>query len=84
MAPSYIKKLLTFYVSKRENMRSSSKMSLQVPKTKLVTAGDVCFSVAAPKLWNDIPESLKNAVSLDVFKTHLKTYLFGKAFSDKN
>ena len=83
MAPVYIKDLLRFYVPTRKNMRSANNvMSLQVPKAKLVTAGDACFSVAAPKLWNGIPNSLKILESLEAFKTHLKTYLFRLAYSN--
>jgi len=38
------------------------------------------FSVAAPKLWNGLPVELRQATSLDCFKSRLKTYLFKKYF----
>ena len=33
---------------------------------------------AGPKLWNDLPSSVKK--SLDVFKKNLKTYYFSKFY----
>ena len=37
--------------------------------------GDRAFSVAAPRYWNDL--KLKEAnISLNIFKAHIKTYLF--------
>ena len=81
MAPDYIKDLLTLHVNTRDNMRSSDNcMPLFVPRSRLVTAGDVCFSIAAPKMWNALPNSIRSAKSLDVFKMLLKTHLFKHAF----
>ena len=38
------------------------------------------FSISAPKLWNKLPKSIRNAESVVTFKKHLKTYLFGLAY----
>jgi len=35
---------------------------------------------AGPKLWNDLPSSVKRSMSLDVFKKNLKTYYFSKFY----
>ena len=40
------------------------------------------FSVSAPKLWNDIPETIKCSVDLNAFKRNLKTYLFKRHFNE--
>ena len=50
------------------SLRSCSSKLLQVPGSKLKTYGDRRFSVAGPKLWNDLPVSVKNAKSLTLFK----------------
>ncbi len=34
------------------------------------------FSVAAPRIWNDIPLNIRSAPSVDVFRRLLKTHLF--------
>ena len=45
-----------------------------VPRSKLKSYGDRAFSVAAPTLWNDIPDSIKCSEDLSSFKHNLKTY----------
>ena len=40
----------------------------------------VFFHAAAPKLWNDLPGSIRNTQSLNKFKKAIKTFLFAKAF----
>ena len=39
------------------------------------------FSVAAPRLWNNLPNSLKDSSSIEHFKKGLKTHLFRNAFN---
>ena len=46
-------------------------------------AGDRAFCNAAPKLWNELPEDVRNINRLESFKTALKTYLFKIAFKIK-
>ena len=48
---------------------------------RLKSYGDMAFSVAAPKHWNDIPLDIKLSGSVDVLKSRLKTYLFRLAFN---
>ena len=50
-----------------------------LPRSRL-RYGDRRFSVAAPRLWNALPESVKNAPSIVVFKKLLKTHLFRSAY----
>ena len=58
------------------DLRSSSKMILNVPKTMTKAYGNRSFSFAGPKCWNIIPEKLRKSLSLKDFKKGLKTYLF--------
>ncbi|KAJ8020547.1 hypothetical protein HOLleu_40164 [Holothuria leucospilota] len=53
----------------------SDRIRLHVPKTTL-SSGDSGFCVAGPRLWNSLPRSIREALSLVVFKKCLKTYLF--------
>ena len=53
------------------NTRSANKGNLQIPLTNL-RAGDKAISVSGT---NNIPDSVKQAQSLDVFKRELKEYL---------
>ena len=76
--PEYLMELLQEYCPARP-LRSSNKWLLPEPKTKK-KYGDRAFSVAGPKLWNTLPDDLKNAPSVDSFKKALKTFYFRKAF----
>ena len=49
-------------------------------KLKLKTTGVELFSFVAPKLWNSLPEDIKNAKTVICFKNKLKTHLFRKDF----
>ena len=73
--PLYLQELLTPY-SPGMALRSSSMHQLKVPHTKLKTFGDRAFGSAAPKLWNNLPEDVKSAPSIDSFKKRLKTHYF--------
>ena len=79
LAPGYITELLTRYDPPRD-LRSAGKGLLKVRTANLVTKGDRAFAVRAPKLWNALPENIRLAESLGLFKSLLKTYLFQKAF----
>ena len=35
-------------------------------------------SVMGPRLWNDIPNEVKQRVGVEIFKQKLKTFLFNK------
>ena len=65
-APTNIQELLQPYVPSR-NLRSCSKNLLIKPRFKLNSYGKRAFSVAAPELWNKLPEDIKSASSIDWF-----------------
>ena len=76
--PAYLKDLLEPYVPGR-SLRSTQGL-LVASKSSTRRYGDRAFSVAAPKLWNNLPTSLRTATSIRSFKTSAKTYLFQDAF----
>ncbi len=63
-------------------MRSNDQLLLMVPRSFLKCKGDRAFSVAAPRLWNDLPLSVKSSPTLGVFQSVLKTDLFSLAFEN--
>ena len=81
-APTYIQEFLQAYQPSR-NMRSSSKNLLVKPRFNLNSYGTRAFSVAAPDLWNLLPEDIKTSCTVDIFKPwrKLKTLLFIRAFN---
>ena len=60
-------------------LRSATKNTLQIPRTKLRNMGDRAFSSAAPRLWNTLPDHLRAPQTAEPFKRDLKTHLFKKA-----
>ena len=77
-APGFLKQLIQFRKS-TYNTRSSCNPPLFVPRT-FTSFGSRAFSSLGPKLWNDLPDSLKSSSSFVTFKQNLKTHLFRLAF----
>ena len=75
LAPKYLSDLLKPYKPSRL-LRSSSKLLLEEPGSRTSTFGKRSFSLAAPSLWNNLPDTVKHAISLASFKSQLKTFLF--------
>ena len=77
--PNYIKNSLVHYVPPR-TLRSSTTGLLKVPNYSLKKIGDAAFANYGPKLWNTLPSHIKEANSINIFKSKLKTYLYTLAF----
>ena len=54
---------------------------LIIPKVKTRTYSEASFQHYGPCLWNSLPEDLRAAESVDIFKNRLKTHLFNLAFN---
>ena len=67
MAPLYLKDCITIC--------NLDNRVLYVPKTRTVY-GDRAFSNCAPRLWNALPDNLRNCDTLQYFKSHVKHHLF--------
>ena len=73
LAPSYISDLLHLRSTPRV-LRSSNQLCLDVPRSRLKFKGDRAFSVAAPKLWNNLPLFIRESATVDTFKSNLKIF----------
>ena len=78
-APKYLTDMIVPYNPTR-SLRSEKQHLLVQPSSKLCSYGDRAFSVAAPRLWNDLPFLIRSASSVSIFKCQLKTHLFKQAF----
>ena len=80
-APKYIQQLLHRKSQQNYDLRSSSKilLSKQLSQNKN-RFEDRAFSFVAPKLWNNLPACVRNAVTLESFKKNLKTHLYQKFY----
>ncbi len=79
MAPAYVSELIAVRQAPR-SLRSNNKLLLTVPRTHLKLKGDRAFAVAGPKLWNSLPQVLREVSTLNVFKVEVKNYLLSLAF----
>ena len=80
MAPLYITELLSCRTCSL-SLRFTDQKLLAVPKSRLKTSGDRAFSAAAPKLRKELPLDLRSLDIINLFKKHLKTDLFKKAYN---
>ncbi|KAK7089949.1 hypothetical protein V1264_018157 [Littorina saxatilis] len=78
LAPAYLSDSLSLYVPSRALRSSADSLKLNIPHTKLKTAGQRSFSFQAPSQWNTLPLPLRQQQSLESFKSALKTFLFSK------
>lgn len=79
MAPLYLANLIKKYEPKR-SLRSADQLVLTTPRTKR-RSGDRAFVAIVPKLWNDLPLSIRLERAFTVFKHKLKEYLLALAFN---
>ena len=79
--PSYLAELISTYTPARE-LRSSSRRPNQLFVPNVRTAfGSRAFRHAAPAVWNGLPSAITDtALSLETFKSRLKTYLYNQSF----
>ena len=79
LAPSYLSDLITPHRPRRP-LRSQHAGLLTIPRVNKPTVGGRAFSHRAPVLWKSLPPSIRNATSVEMFKSRLKTHLFTKHF----
>ena len=71
--PQYLSDTLHSY-QPTHLLRSSTQDLLTVPRKTVL--GGRRFSIAAPRVWNSLPQELQNCETLVTYKKHLKTHLF--------
>jgi len=67
-------------VLSRRRLRSAGRGDLVID-TSISDFGQHSFSVAAPKTWNELPDSLPSIRTVDFFKSAFKTFLFNSQTS---
>ena len=74
----YMSDLLSPYTPARP-LRSAGTSLLITPRVK-TKHGEAAFSYSASCKWNKLPDELKQAETLNTFKTRLKTFMFSSVF----
>lgn len=80
IGPEYLSSCLELYNPTREGLRSAldcTRMTVPIIRSwTFKSAADKAFSYTAPKVWNNLPSSVRSAQSLSIFKKGLKSHLF--------
>ena len=77
-AAQYLKDKLKFKASSKALRSSVDTSMIEIPFPKRNTFTDRAFSVAGPKLWNEVARDIRKMTSTVSFKKALKTFLFTK------
>ena len=75
--PLYLKNLVSPHIPSR-NLRSSNSKTLRKPKTHLKSYGERALPYQSAEVWNHLPPRVQNSISLESFKSNVKTHLFLK------
>jgi len=68
----------------RRCLRSAARGDLMVPRTRTITYGSRSFAVRGPRVWNDLPPSLRaSSTTLGQFQSRLNTRLFRLAYGTR-
>ncbi len=74
-APLYLNSLLQTYIPSW-SLCSASERRITVPSQRGTKSLSLTFLLTVPIWWKDLPNSIRAAESLPIFKKRLKTYLF--------
>ena len=74
--PAYLSDLLHLYSPSRSLRSSGDTRLLKIPLYKCKAKRDRAFFYFGPCVWNSLPLHIRNATTIDIFKSALKTYLF--------
>ncbi len=80
LAPQYLSELLSHYSPPRP-LRSQTSGHLIISRISKSTTSGRSFLYLAPKLWNNLPNTVWEADTLCQFKSRLKTHLFNLTYT---
>ena len=80
LGPAYLTSCLSLYSPAREGLRSASDFTRlvvhHIHNRTVKSAINRTFYLAAPGLWNALPQSIRCARTVSIFKKGLKSHLF--------
>jgi len=82
LAPRYLGPLTRVVdLPGRRSLCSACLNRLDVPFVRLSTVGGRAFSVASPRVWNNLPDYVTAAETLIAFRHRIKTFLLQQSYS---
>ena len=83
--PLYIYNMLqVFHIDSDMILRHETEVNRLIEPRFNTEMGRRAFERSAPRLYNKLPESVKTADMLELFKKRLKTYLFAECYDQTN
>ena len=79
LAPNY----LSIMIVKSHNrpLRSTTNNKLPVNKFNTAFVNNRSFKALGPRIWNNLPDGLRNIEDINIFKAELKTFLFRRSYT---
>ena len=77
--PAYLKDMISFKEKNTIDLRSNH-LHLMLEKPSCSKRSDELFDVYTPKIYNQLPISIRNCSSIITFKNNLKTFLYNKYY----
>lgn len=70
LSPVYLTNLLQIQPTRRYKLRSDDKELLFIPRSKSKSGGRD-FTIAGPRIWNDLPLDIRLSANLETFRKNL-------------
>ena len=77
--PFYLAELLQQRIRRRA-LRGETSGQLEEPIIASSNYSNRCFTYQAPRMFNSLPLNIRNSGNIEIFKKHLKTYIFREAY----
>ena len=74
LAPEYLIDIVV--TPHRRRLRSITELKLPVIKSRATQVHKYSFVSMGPRIWNGLPKNLREAASIEQFKSLMKTHLF--------
>ena len=79
--PRYLADLLSYREISTTRPARASRRDLVEPMLSRLVSVNRAFAYSAPRMYNSLPDDVKEARSIDTFKRKLKTFLFTEAYN---
>ena len=76
LAPSYMAYMFTSQYGSQVYSLRNSTFNFEIPNARTEPYRN-SFAFTGAKIWNELPEDFKTALSLNAFKRKIKSYNFG-------
>ena len=78
LAPNYLSTMIV--KSHNRPLRSTTNNNLPVNKFNTTFVNNRSFKALGPRIWNNLPDRLRNIEDINIFKAKLKTFLLRRSY----